>query len=254
MTQLKAKKYNRTKSRARRSQPLAERLLHNLNAYRLAAGAAGVAILACSAPANAAPICGSLSVTLPRTETYAFNPAHQKVAPFNVAHTFNDLSSHPQSYQVRGFFTPNTPDAKAMLSTNGLPADLASGASIGPGGNFGKGKSYGVLFGYYYFNRLTGNFPPNASGYVGFQFSESGQVHYGWLRVRLANLDGWHSPSIELSEFGYESTPNTAITAGNCAASASSVAPTSKPEATVSLGLLALGHPGLHLWRRQMLP
>ena len=266
MTELNASSSHRAKLRLRHCEPLAEPLLRSLNAYRLAAGAAGVAMLACSAPSNGAPICGSLSVTLPRTETYAFNPAHQKVAPFNVAHTFNDLSSHPQSYQVRGFFTPNTPDAKVMLSTNGLPADIPSGASVGPGGKFGKGKSYGLVFGDYYLNRYIGNFQPNQSGYIGFQFSETGQVHYGWLRVRLANLNGWHSPSLELSEFGYESAPNTAILAGNCAGSASIIEPASKPQmrAAISaekktsedaapLGLLALGSQGLPQWREEML-
>ncbi|MGA8761825.1 MAG: hypothetical protein WB562_02960, partial [Candidatus Sulfotelmatobacter sp.] len=135
------KKSNRARPRARGSAPLAEPLLRHLNGYGFAAGAAGVALLACSCPADAAPICGSLSVTLPRTETYSFNPAHEKVAPFNVAHTYNEISSHPQSQMARGFFTPNTPDAKIMLSTNGFPMDLASGVSIGPGGKFGKGKS-----------------------------------------------------------------------------------------------------------------
>jgi hypothetical protein len=234
----------------RRAANLGEQLFRQLSGYSIAASAAGVAVLACSSPVEASPLCQSLSVTLNYTDTYAFNPANQKVAPFNVAHTYNDLSTHPQSRIDRGFFTPNTPDAKVLLSTNGLPANLVSGASIGPGKNFGEGKSYGLVFEYHYFNRLKGNFQPGEGGYIGFHFSEVGQTHYGWLRVRISDLNNYY-PSLLLSEFGYESTPNTAITAGNCAASASSAKPESdsramlsgkgKPNVAGSLGMLALG-------------
>jgi hypothetical protein len=235
----------------------ADQLLRRLNGYAMAASAAGVALLACSNSAEASPVCGSLSVTLPYTETYAFNPAHQKQAPFNVAHTFNDLSSFTQSLQVRGFFTPNTPDAQVMASTNGLPTELASGAMIGPGGNFGKGKDYGLLFGYYYPSRFKGNFQPNQSGYVGFLFIESGQTHYSWLRLRIANLNGEFYPSLLLSEFGYESSPNTAITAGSCAGSGSSAESPSLSESMLAtkaagaptLGALASGSQALPSWR-----
>jgi hypothetical protein len=234
---------------------LAESMLRQLNGYSLAAGAAGVAVLACSGSAEAAPICGKLSVILSRTETYAFNPAHQKVSPFNVAQTYNDISSHSMSRGERGFFTPNTPDAKVILSVNGFPQNMASGASIGPGGKFGKVRSYGLLFDYSFFRGITGNFKSGQFGYIGFQFSQTGQIHYGWLRLRLGISTRYYVfPSLLLSEFGYESTPNTAITAGNCAASASTVVPTPKPKAVASLGLLALGHPGLPIWRRQIQP
>jgi len=246
---------NRVQGSGRRSVRLAEPLLRHLNGYRLAAGAAGVAMLGYAArPAEAAPICGTLSVTFTYTETYAFNPAHQKIAPFNVAQTFNEISSHTQSLRVRGFFTPNTPDAKELLSANGLPADVASGASIGPGGHFGKGRSYGRLFGYYYFNKVTGNFKPGQVGYVGFQFSEQGQTHYGWVRVQVTKR-GRNLPFLVLSEFGYESTPNTAILAGSCTASAAGAAPTpSEASAPASLGLLALGSEAIAFWRRAKLP
>ncbi|MGA8761987.1 MAG: hypothetical protein WB562_03775, partial [Candidatus Sulfotelmatobacter sp.] len=91
---------------------------------------------------------------------------------------------------------------------------------------------------------------------------ESGQTHYGWLRLRVANLNGFHYPSLLLSEFGYEPTANTAILAGNCSASAASEGPSPGPQpakseeklrsaAPASLGLLALGSEGLPLWRRK---
>jgi len=247
---------------------LAESLLRQLNGYRLAAGAAGVAVLACSASAEAAPICGKLSLVLSRTETYAFNPAQQKVAPFNVAQTYNEISSHTMSRGERGFFTPNTPDAKAVLSVNGFPQDIASGGSIGPGGKFGKGRSYGLLFDYSFFRGITGNFKSGQFGYIGFQFSQAGQIHYGWLRLRVGISTRYFVfPSLLLSEFGYESSPNTPITAGSCgssgelweggpsasqnanAESADRQGQTNHKDLPASLGVLALGSEGVPLWR-----
>jgi hypothetical protein len=155
-----------------------------------------------------------------------------------------------------------------MASANGLPTELASGASIGPGGNFGKGKQYGLLFGYYYRSRFKGNFQPNQGGYVGFQFTQSGQPHYGWLRVKLAKQNGarFSAPALLLSEFGYESSPNTSITAGTCGSSAEleERAPSANRNTNVEanqqtvpnaravsapLGALALGFEGIALWR-----
>jgi hypothetical protein len=108
------------------------------------------------------------------------------------------------------FFTPNTPGAKVLSSTNGLPVDLASGANIGPGAKFGKGRSYGVLFEYHHYNKFIGPFRSLQPGYVGFQFSEQGQTHYGWMRLQVTR-QGHSYPSLVLSQFGYESAPNTAV-------------------------------------------
>jgi hypothetical protein len=74
------------------------------------------------------------------------------------------------------------------------------------------------------------NFKPGQVGYVGFQFSLQRQIHYGWVRVQVSK-HGRNLPSLVLSEFGYESTPNTAILAGSCTASASGTGPGSGPPA-----------------------
>jgi hypothetical protein len=263
MTKLTEGNVDSAKSAARSCMRLSPFLLGRLNDYTLAATAAGVTVLACSMSVEAAPVCGSLSVTLNFTDTYAFNPAHQKLAPFNVAHSYNEISSHTQSRRARGFFTPNVPGALVLASSKGMPTDLTSGASIGPAGNFAKGRSYGLVFGYYYYGRFKGNFPPNQSGYVGFQFTLSGQVHYGWLRMRVTRLGTQAFPSLLLSEFGYESAPDTAAIAGNCGASAANVGlpaelapeiPAMKPGRQNSLGLLALGYEALPMWRKGTRP
>jgi hypothetical protein len=56
---------------------LPEPLTQGLNAYAIAAAAAGVAVLACALPAEAAPICRTLSNQLFLTSTFPLNPADQ---------------------------------------------------------------------------------------------------------------------------------------------------------------------------------
>jgi hypothetical protein len=274
--------HTRVKNVAKLSEALHERL----NGYALAAGAAGVALLACSPSAEAAPVCKNLSITLHSNDTYALRPANQTFPPFQIAQTDSRYlsSTYNRFYSWnRAFFTPNTAGANVLLGPESLAANLAAGASIGPGGQFGKPGSYGMLFTYgkgFRFNgakgggtllKHRGNFDLQQANYVGFDFSQSGQVYYGWVRLRVTFEKGYagHKYTIlHILGYGYESTPNTAIAAGSCTASASggtsdgtlhdppmhdAIAGESAPHArpSAALGMLALGSDGLLLWRKQ---
>lgn len=245
-------------------------LLAQLNSYRVAASAAGVAIIACACPAEAAPICGKIALNFSDTGSYSFNPANQPISPFIVAQTYNNLSSHSHSVELRGFFTPNAPSAQAVLGTSGSPANLNAGAIVGSTAKFGKGNSYGKVFQFQYFSGVTGPFRSGHPGFVGFKFSQGGHTHYGWLRlmVNLRSQTNYY-PFMSISGYGYESSPNTAIAAGSCGTSAASPVRTvtsdlrmaeavpTLPSAEsgrvtpVSLGILALGSEGLLLWRER---
>ena len=278
---------NATRSfvRARKPSKLPELLHRHLNSYTLAASAAGVTLLACSAPAGAAPVCKNLAVTLAGTDTYSLNPASQQFVPFNIAHTFDNVSSLTSAFWNRGFLTPNSARAVELLGANGFPAALASGASIGPGGHFGRGKSYGMLFSFGPLNggtrkRHQGNFQFGQTNYFGFRFSISGEDHYGWVRLRVTFGRGFDGTAtyLHIRGYGYETTPDTAISAGQCSSetplsalpisndhgvrgvrsetqrngSIASVArPIPRASRFASLGLLALGACGLRLWRRK---
>jgi hypothetical protein len=277
---------NATRSfvRARKPSELPEPLHCRLSSYALAASAAGVTLLACSAPASAAPVCKNLFVTLSGTDTYSLNPSRQPFAPFNIGQTFDNVSSLTIAYWNRGFLTPNSAKAVELLGGNGFPAALASGASIGPGGHFGKGNSYGLLFSFGPLNGGTkknhqGNFQFGQTNYFGFRFSMSGEDHYGWVRLKVTFGQGFDGTAtfIHVRGYGYETTPNTAIHAGQCSSEASlnahpisndgirgakpdiqktgsiasSASSSSRISRSTSLGLLALGACGLRLWRRK---
>jgi hypothetical protein len=274
----------RSSARARKPSKLPEPLHRHLNSYALAASAAGVTLLACSVPAGAVPVCKSLAVTLAGTDTYSLNPASQRFAPFNIAHTFENISSTTYFWN-RGFLTPNSARAAELLGDNGFPAALERGGNIGPGGHFGRGKSYGMLFSYGPVNGGTkthhqGNFRFGQTNYFGFRFSISGEDHYGWVRLKVTFGRGFDGTAtyLHIRAYGYETTPNTAIRAGQCSSepslsalpisndngvrgvrsetqrngSIASVArPISRNPRSASLGLLALGAWGLRIWRRK---
>lgn len=226
-------------------------------------------MIACALPAEAAPVCKTLSTTLSFTMTYAFNPAHQAIAPFNLAQTFNELSSLSFTYRNRLFFTPNSRGANAMLATNGWPADLQSGVKIGPGDDFGKGSSYGLLFNFGPGSSATrshhkGNLQFNATTYVGFKFLIAGKTHYGWLRLETTLLSNRRTPYTYVQQYGFETAPNTAILAGSCGTGQSASVKSEPASATTSadeisdndasqgsLGALALGAQGIPLWRQK---
>jgi hypothetical protein len=96
-----------------------------------------------------------------------------------------------------------------------------------------------------------GNLSLTEDSYVGFQFSQSGSVHYGWARLAVSfhNSGASKQSVLHVLSFGYESTPNLAIAAGSCSGSerADFGAPSRSSAASsgASLGALALGSAGL---------
>jgi hypothetical protein len=260
----------------RRPAKLPASLERRLNSYAIAAGAAGVALLACATPsAEAAPVCKTVSVPLFRSATYPLNPAGQSIAPFNIGQStsLSFGSGYSSSFinWNRAFFAPNSLAAQVALDSKGLPADLASGAQIGPGANLGKGNSYGLMFTYGKgpgpnsgagtISKHQGNFNFQQKNLFGFQFAQAGKIHYGWARLQasIQEYQGYKRTRITLLGYGYESIPNTAIAAGSCTdapngisitQTASSKTELNSVKSNATLGMLALGSDRLSLWRK----
>jgi hypothetical protein len=256
---MRSKNFKRQNSRRQRSAAtLPEALASRLDAYTLAATAAGIGLLGSALPANATPICQNISVVLSGTDSFALNPANQQIAPFLVVQTrfYYDYESNPMFWN-RAFFEPN-PQGVMLSAANSLPAAVSAGALIGPSGKFAKGNSYGLLFTYgpgdSYFqykgggtlNKHRGNFKFGQTNYVGFRFLLSGQYHYGWARIEVFLHPYFHEVIAKtgISSYGYETAADTAISAGDC--------PTPELSSNgASLGLLALGEQGFSKWREK---
>lgn len=118
------------------------------------------------------------------------------------------------------YWSSGSGNLRAAQTAPGESADILPmtvGAAVGPSlDNF---EDYGLL-------------PGNFDGYIAFTFESNLGDHYGWVRA-TGNADG---SEISLTEYAYETTPNTSILV--------------VPEVS-SLAMLALGAGGLSFYRRR---
>jgi hypothetical protein len=205
------------KRTARVASDLPGSLHKRLNAYAVAASAAGVGVLALTMPAEAKVVHGRIDFALCGNESYPFNPAGQSITPlFRFWGGFSYTSVNSFSW-VRAGFSGEVSGASALLASNGFVASLKRGAPVGPSRPFGQGNVYGLLFTYSHAQgsqNHQGNFKFNQIGYLGFRFPISGKKHYGWVRIHIHLRHGLCSAVEHLLDYGYETIPNKPIAAG----------------------------------------
>ncbi len=226
-----------------RAKSLSSSLNQRLNSYALAAGAAGVTILAGSHPMEAKVINEFINFPLTGNQTYDFNPAKESTTPFYFVGTFINRTN---DFWNRAFFQPNSAGASAVVSAGGYVQELASGALIGPSQNWGKGAKSGVLFTYGPYGGGTkdhhrGDF--GQPGFIGFRFTIAGKQHYGWVRLKFSvqnGPDGTKVTTTQIVNCAFETIPGQSIRAGQ----------TNDAEGAGSLGALALGSQGFSSGRK----
>jgi hypothetical protein len=224
-----------------------------LNVYAIAAGAAGVGVLALLQPAEAKIVYTPADITISVSLPLDLN--HDGINDFVFQTTY--LNSTNYSLQsLRVFPCP----ANQILGENRLPRALRAGVRIGGGAqHFSQLSTFMARVSFNSRNghsRFTGHWANSGKGvkdrYLGLKFLINGKVHYGWARLSVT-ITSSHQPQGKLTGYAYETIPNKAIIAGatkgpdDSEPTASFTMPTPEP---ARLGLLALGSPGLSVWRR----
>ena len=256
-------------SAPRKSADLSKSLHQQLNMYALAASAAGVGVLALVQPAQAKIIYTPTHMKL-QSEYTEIDLNHDGITDFALwiygGHSTNVATSFLAVYPNAGNGAVGT--AKGWFKN---AVALWQGAPIGPHRLFNGGSK--ASYAGQMVNRITklgthtssfwaGQFANGGKGvkkrYLGFQFLIKGKIHYGWARIRVdisnktfvASLDG----------YAYETIPGKVIFAGeskepdemdNIVEQPNSAALSVPSPEPITLGALAMGAPGLSIWRRK---
>jgi hypothetical protein len=210
----------------RRSRPsakpsaLSESLHRQLNAYALAAGAAGVSLLALTQPAEAKVIYTKIHQVIGPNGIYALDFNHDGTIDLLIERVsggtaYGESGSNALFVkQALGNAVAGSKVNSASYHTSYLASALSRGARIGPGAGFilpaalmfsfrARRGSSGGTFGRW--KNLTNRF-------LGVRFKIDGKTHYGWARMTVQE-SGYQIYST-LTGYAYETIPNKAIRAG----------------------------------------
>jgi hypothetical protein len=233
---------------------------HQLNMYTIAAGAAGVGMLAL-----AQPVEGKIVYT-PAHQSVLFaginlDLNHDGIADFRLCYSNNTYHctgtgpSRPPGYFEALLARPiNT--LNGVVGKGKLAAAIVAGKSIGGKRAFPIGDSIMALCSDSGTSFCYGPWLNITNRYLGFKFVIKGKIHYGWARLNV----NWKGPravdKATLTGYAYETIPNKAIIAGATKEADDENQPadvsfqTNTPE-PATVGMLALGAPGLSIWRRK---
>lgn len=240
-------------SRAR--QHLSAAFAKNISAYAVAAGAAGVSLLALSPPAEAEIVFTPANAAVPRNERISLDLNHDGTP--DLGFFFRGSAYH--TFNATIYANPLSGGGVIMAGPGaGYAAPLARGFGIGPGRNFAVGgsrrmeRTHGFNYEGPYYRRAYGPWANQQNKYLGVEFFVGGELHYGWVRLTVTIVED-QLMDATITGYAYETNANQSIHAGQLSDEASVPAKT-VPMASPSLGALALGSTGFDLWRREESP
>lgn len=206
---------------------LSDSVLHQLNKYALAAGAAGVSALALTQAAEAKIVYTKTHVFIDKRQDYQLDLNQDGVADFKIQNTKGWSDTFHAGFNVIGSNASNKIVGVKRYFV-GYASALYRGAHIGPKRPF-SGTMMAGLSG----NSTFGNWANVRNRYLGLKFVIKHKVHYGWARLSVKMHPRYITAT--LTGYAYETIPNKSIVAGK----------TEDPQLITvppgSLGELALG-------------
>lgn len=225
-------------TQTRKAARLSESLHKQLNAYALAASAAGVSLLAFATPALAKIVYTAANIPIPvNGGLVGLDVNNDGINDFELSNVYRGFT---EIQTVRPARQRNRIWSMRSNQFRHCAAVVQSGSTVGPHSPFepkntalrmawASNGDYGCPW--YYVQ---------GQAYLGLEFRIKGKVHFGWARVQMSGM-GEKTESI--SGYAYETIPNKPIVAGKTkGADVFTVHPG-------SLGHLAQGSAGLAAWR-----
>lgn len=236
------------KRSGKKVRQLSNSALQSLNTYALAAGAAGVSVLAMSPAAEAKIV---------------YTPAHVMIGALGMGSYNLDLNQDG----ITDFVIERTDSCDvgrcfsylAVIQKDGGVAyggkvqgclAMPAGAVIGPRRMFYSGfVGMAGVYSHWGTKSDRGNWVNVSNQYLGLKFLINGETHYGWARFTVSVKAGVTGI---LSGFAYETVANQPIIAGQTSSAESAVL-AARDSSSAALGMLARGADGLQIWRREEL-
>ena len=213
-----------------------------LNAYALAAGAAGVGVLALSQPSEAKIVYTRTHHVIGNGGSYKLDLNHDGITDLTFLNTF------VRTCTTDGDCTSNQVLDVKLARRNQVVHDyygavaLKPGMQIGPKDAFKGGLENMARVGILSPGSAWGSWVNVANRYLGLKFKIQGNTHYGWARLSV-QIPQRIEINATLTGYAYETVPNKPIIAGK----------TKGPDVTTlepgSLGQLARGSSKLTAWR-----
>jgi len=231
-----------------------------LNAYALAASAAGVGLLALAPPSEAKIVYTRTHHVIGNRSSYQLDFNHDGVTDLTLQNKYFRkciTDGTCWTYEVL---------AAKLAANNQVVYNIGFGAvAIKPGVQIGdKSPFHGGLENMAFLSRSVsspwGSWINVKNRYLGVKFKINGETHYGWARLSV-QVQFPLTITATLTGYAYETVANKPIIAGQTKGAfkndgsvggpkAAFIAPTRKP---ATLGLLAMGSSGLSIWRREKL-
>jgi len=235
---------------------LSESVHQRLNMYALAATGAGVGTLVLGQPAEAKIIYTPAHAVIPLNGDCLLDLNRDGVADFTISNLYRKTQSGgflDAQLNARGKSKGAAVAGKTFMGTTSYVYALARGSKIGPSRPF---SGYNML--YIGYRGTLGKWANVKERYLGLRFQIKGRVHYGWARLNVRFVNGVGvGIAATMTGYAYETIPGKGIIAGQTKEpddisvdqpDAALIMPTPEPAA---LGALAMGAPGLSIWRRE---
>jgi hypothetical protein len=244
---------------ARTPANLPASIQQQLTMYAIAAGAAGVGLLALAQPAEAKIVYTPADVKITK---FHLDLDHDGVDDFLLQTSTKFVSQTSETFRLN--VSPSNRQNDVWGKGNyasALRAGVRVGAGFPQGGIVMVSDVYKINS---FYTKFHGPWANGGKGvknrYLGLKFLVKGKHHFGWARLNVAiNLYGQITAT--LTGYAYETTVGKSIKAGQTHSAAddsayedlgvSMTSPVPDTPQPASLGMLAMGAPGLSIWRRE---
>jgi hypothetical protein len=245
-------------SGSRKTAELSEPVHQWLNLYALSASAAGVGMLALTQCAEAKIVYTPAHQIIGKNISFNLDLNHDGITDFIIRENAHRTTSGEfQVLFIKGSSInkiEGVPGSHSFHAADLAPDDLIPNGEFSPAvvmanqcSGFG-GTSCTT-------HSRKGSWFNVTNHYLGLKFTIDGGTHYGWARMTVNFVN--NNLTATLTGYAYETVPNEGIIAGRIKNSDGDAAPDASlsmptPEGA-SLGMLALGSPGVSIWRREEL-